>query len=135
MKQGILIIDDDLNYTQIVKKFLEDKGFRVTIGIDGASALQISKNGYPRVNPFKPQSSGYLRKGIAGQDQENPSRLRDHRDNGLRRRTSGRKDDEGRGRRFLSKPIELKTLLEAIHNTLKLRKARLKNGSMKACPP
>ena len=40
MNQRILIIDDDLNYTQIVKQFLEGQGFRVTIGIDGSSALK-----------------------------------------------------------------------------------------------
>ncbi|HSO72754.1 MAG TPA: response regulator [Thermodesulfobacteriota bacterium] len=134
MNQGILIIDDDLNYTQILKHFLEDQGFRVTIKNDGSSALQSLKTEIPELILLDinlPDTSGKellaeIRKNhpecavivITGYGGEQVA---------VEMMRAGAID-------FLSKPIEFKTLLEAIHNSLKLRQARLEERGDESLP-
>jgi DNA-binding response OmpR family regulator len=49
MNHNVLVIDDDPNYTQIIKHFLEDRGFNVILCYDGSSALKRIVSDPPEV--------------------------------------------------------------------------------------
>jgi len=134
MNQGILIIDDDLSYTQIVKQFLEAQGFRVTIGIDGASALQKLKAEIPELillDLHLPDVSG---KELLAKIRENHPECAVIVITGYGGEQVAVEMMKAGAIDFLSKPFELKTLLEAIHNTLKFRKARLDERGDESLP-
>jgi two-component system, NtrC family, sensor kinase len=133
MNPNVLIIDDDPNYTQIVEHFLMNRGFEVIICNDGSSALKRIASAPPdvilldiglpdmsgrdlltRIRENRPECAVIVITGFGGEEVA------------VEMMKAGAVD-------FLSKPIELKTLLRAIQNAQKLRKARLEeqgNGSL-----
>jgi signal transduction histidine kinase len=125
MNHNVLVIDDDPNYTQIVKHFLEDRGFNVILCHDGSSALKRLVSDPPEVillDLSLPDISG----------KELLDRIRERRPEcavivitGFGSEQVAVEMMKAGAIDFLSKPLELKTLLEAIQNTLNIRKAQM----------
>ena len=134
MNQGILIIDDDLNFTQILKQFLEDRGFRVTIGIDGSSALQKLKVEIPELILLDLNLPDVSGKELLATIRENHPECAVIVITGYGGEQVAVEMMKAGAIDFLSKPIELKTLLEAVHNSLKLRKAQLEERGDESLP-
>ena len=134
MNQGILVIDDDLSYTRLVKHFLEAQGFRVTIGNDGASALQMLKAEIPELillDLSLPDISG---KELLAKIKENHPECAVIVITGYVGEQVAVEMMKAGAIDFLSKPIELKILLKAIQNSLKLKKARLEEQGDESLP-
>lgn len=122
-ERPILIVDDDPDTVEIVRTFLEDKGYRVTAAMDGKEALAEMEESKPSLillDVMMPRMDGW----------EVARVVKDHPDMGDVRvvmlTARGEFEDKQEGLRsgaddYIVKPIDLEDLAERVERNLQAR--------------
>jgi signal transduction histidine kinase len=130
----VMVVDDNLEFTRIVERFLESRGYRVIVCHDGHSAVtRLKQEGseivlldldlpdisgrelLPRIKKIDPQASVIIVTGLG--DGETAVELM-----------------KGGAVDFLSKPVPMESLLSAVKDALKLREASIEEGRIEGLP-